>query len=99
MFNSFKLITMIRKVLVMMGVAAVVMLTAFHISLRSDNNSTLSDLVLANVEVLAQADEIGGYNCTVTGYGEIWSEGCLYYSARCAEGYNIGISLIYCSAK
>jgi hypothetical protein len=87
-----------KKILVTVGIAVFLMMTAFNISLSSDNNA-FSGLVLANIEILAQADEIGGVNCNVTGYTNAWSDGCLYYCAQCSEGYYVAINLIHCSAR
>jgi hypothetical protein len=89
-----------KKILGMMGIAAFLMMTALNIRLSSDNNSALSDLVvLANIEILAQTDEIGRVICNVIGYTDAWKDGCLYYCAQCAESYYVAINLIHCSAR
>jgi hypothetical protein len=88
-----------KKILVVTGIVVFLMMIVFNISLSLGNNRILSDLALANVEVLAQADETVGANCTVISYQEVWSGGCLYYAARCSEGYYVAIFLIHCSAR
>ena len=37
--------------------------------------------------------------CTVISYEDVWSGGCLYYCAKCAEGYYQVIALRHCNAR
>lgn len=69
-----------------------------YVSLRS-NSIELSEFTLENIEALAENEGSGGNTCTVIGYKEIWSQGCLYNCAQCAEGHFVVVSTIDCLAR
>lgn len=56
-------------------------------------------MALANVEALARDEGSSGNKCTVISYEDVWSGGCLYYCAKCAEGYYQVIALRHCNAR
>lgn len=59
----------------------------------------ISKMALANVEALARDEGSSGNKCTVISYEDVWSGGCLYYCAKCAEGYYQVIALRHCNAR
>lgn len=63
------------------------------------DETKLTELNLANIEALARNESGSGSNCTIIGYEKVWSEGCLYECAKCAEGYYVAIALIECITK
>ena len=80
----------------LIAVAAVIV---FNISL-SRGSGTFPNLTLANIEALAQNNESGnGRGCTIMGYTEVWSNGCLYYCAWCAEGHYQALYVVYCVGR
>lgn len=78
-------------------VVIICLMMGFHLNV-SLTNKDVSDLTLANIEALAQG-ESGGSTCTVIGYERIWSDGCLYECAKCAEGHYQALVLIECIAR
>lgn len=87
-----------KRFFITIGLAICSMMAAFNIY-SNTNNSTIPDLALANIEALAQNEGGSGSDCTVIGYKEIWSEGCLYQCAQCKEGYFKALYIIRCLAR
>lgn len=86
-----------KKCLAVFVVIIFLMAGVFHLNANLKNKD-LSDFTLVNIEALAQG-EGGGSTCTVIGYERIWSDGCLYDCAKCAEGYYQALALIECVAR
>lgn len=70
----------------------------FITKLKSDEKP-LSDITLANLEALGWDENDDNTKCTVLEYKKIWSGGCLYECAVCAEGYYLAIAVIDCVAR
>lgn len=66
-----------------------------NFSLRND---IANDLILANVEALAQGESGGGVSCTSI-YKNIESDGCLYYCCLGTDGKWYALYLIHCTAR
>lgn len=90
---------MSRRKFLMITAIIVFMMGIFYVNANLKNED-LSDLTLANIEALAQDEGGGGgTKCTVIGYERVWSDGCLYDCAKCAEGYYQALTLIECIAR
>ncbi len=70
-----------------------------HLYASMNKEVKLSKLALANVEALARDESSSGNKCTVISYEDVWSGGCLYYCAKCAEGHYQVIALRHCNAR
>ena len=88
-----------RKLFGIAVIAAVAATAASWNFSQSQNEVELSGLTLANVEALARDEGSSGNKCTVISYEDVWSGGCLYYCAKCAEGYYQVIALRHCNAR
>ena len=80
------------------GIVLIAITAGWNFS-QSEKKMELSDLALANVEALARDEGSSGNKCTVISYEDVWSGGCLYYCAKCAEGYYQVIALRHCNAR
>ena len=78
---------------------AIVTLAGYNVYASMNKEVKISKMALANVEALARDEGSGGNKCTVISYEDVWSGGCLYYCAKCAEGYYQVIALRHCNAR
>ena len=70
---------------------AIVTLAGYNVYASMNKEVKISKMALANVEALARDEVIS--------YEDVWSGGCLYYCAKCAEGYYQVIALRHCNAR
>jgi len=75
---------------------AIVTLAGYNVYASMNKEAKMA---LANVEALARDEGSSGNKCTVISYEDVWSGGCLYYCAKCAEGYYQVIALRHCNAR
>ena len=78
---------------------AIVTLAGYNVYASKNKEVKISKMALANVEALARDEGSSGNKCTVISYEDVWSGGCLYYCAKCAEGYYQVIALRHCNAR
>ena len=78
---------------------AIVTLAGYNVYASMNKEVKISKMALANVEALARDEGSSGNKCTVISYEDVWSGGCLYYCAKCAEGYYQVIALRHCNAR
>ena len=71
---------------------AIVTLAGYNVYASMNKEVKISKMALANVGS-------SGNKCTVISYEDVWSGGCLYYCAKCAEGYYQVIALRHCNAR
>lgn len=86
-----------RSFLTMVSVTILLLVAAFNIN-EGQNDIALTNLALENIEALAQ-NESGESKCNPVGYKEVWSGGCLYYCARCANSSYHPLYVIRCLAR
>ena len=78
---------------------AIVTLAGYNVYASMNKEVKISKMALASVEALARDEGSSGNKCTVISYEDVWSGGCLYYCAKCAEGYYQVIALRHCNAR
>lgn len=88
-----------KKLLSIIVLIAFVAFTGYNVYASLNKEVKLTELALANLEALAQNEGGSDNKCTVIDYVDVWSGGCLYYCAKCAEGHYQAISLRYCLAR
>lgn len=81
------------------GFIVVIAFAGYNLYASINKEVKLSRLALANVEALARDESSSGNKCTVISYEDVWSGGCLYYCAKCAEGHYQVIALRHCNAR
>ncbi len=81
------------------GFIVVIAFAGYNLYASMNKEVKLSKLALANVEALARDESSSGNKCTVISYEDVWSGGCLYYCAKCAEGHYQVIALRHCNAR
>ena len=88
-----------KRLLGMFIAIAIVTLAGYNVYASMNKEVKISKMALANVEALARDEGSSGNKCTVISYEDVWSGGCLYYCAKCAEGYYQVIALRHCNAR
>lgn len=78
---------------------AIVSFAEYNVYASMNKEVKISKMALANVEALARDEGGSGNKCTVVSYEDVWSGGCLYYCAKCAEGYYQVIATRHCNAR
>ena len=100
--HFFLLICVYNQVLmkkIVSGFIVVIAFAGYNLYASINKEVKLSRLALANVEALARDESSSGNKCTVISYEDVWSGGCLYYCAKCAEGHYQVIALRHCNAR